>query len=381
MLTNISFDNCLLGQFSKQPQPQFDNINHVILSIWEGSLVSDQELSKIHDSNFNKSPSYHQYDRYWIKNVDSYEGQWIKSTDPNVGLVGMGKRELVRYVFNNFTDYTVGNTIYERILRFSKTTDLLRAKATGTAQMFSLCIVNQDIDATAAVNANNRTNFIIFGSCGDFDSNADLKLNKVNIVQGELVRVSDIKFDFDLTYPTMIFPDPIFPDPNVPEVPVVYEYVEAIPPMTSYSNSVATITASGEFDPSTYPAWKAFQRIYSSLNTDAWLSERKTASDADPYWVKVQFNTPKVITAYRIWNGANPHMMRGSVQASNDNANWTTLDTIDISTVPTQYTWRDLVELNNSVAYTYYRLTISRISDWDAVSVGEFVLFESIPVN
>lgn len=195
MLTNISFDNCLLGQFSAPIQTQFTTNNHIILSIWEGDLITDAELQKIHIANFNAT-------------TNSYEGQWIKSSDPNVGLVGMGKRELVRYVFTNFSERVTGNSIYERVLRFSKAVDLVRAKATGTAQMFSLCVVNADIDATASVNANNRSNFLIFGSCGDSNSEANLKLNRVNIVQNEFVRVSDIKFDFDLTYPTMIFPDP-----------------------------------------------------------------------------------------------------------------------------------------------------------------------------
>lgn len=360
MLTNLSFDNCLLGQFNSPIQTQFNTNNHIILSIWEGELLTDAEVNKIQTSNFNST-------------TNSYEGQWIKSNDPNIGLPGMGKRELVRYVFNSFSDRITGNNIYERILQFSKSEDFVRAKATGNAQMFSLCIVSADMDNTATVNANNRSNFLIFGSCGDLNSEADLKLNRVNIVQNEFVRVADMKFNFDLYDST--------PNSNPPDVPIVYEYVEAIPPMTSYSNSVATITASGEFDPSTYPAWKAFQRIYSSLNTDAWVSERKAASDANPYWVKVQFVTPKTITAYRIWNGDKPHMMRGNVQASNDNQNWITLDTIDISTVPTSYTWRDMVTLDNTVAYSYYRLNVSQISEWDAVSVGEFVLFESVPVT
>jgi hypothetical protein len=555
MLTNTSFDLCTLGQFSAAQQTPFDNTNVVILSIWEGSLLSEEEIQKIHNSNFNISPIYHQYDGYYIKDVNSYEGQWIKSTNPNVGLVGMGRRELVRCVFNNFTNKALGNTIYERIFQFSKDQGQIKAKASGTAQMFSLCIVNQDIDASAAVNANNRANFLIFGSCGDFNSDADLKLSSVNILQDSSVRIADMRFEFDL-FSSIELIDPVIP---------VYEYREIIPSMTGYSNSVATITASGEYDPSTYPAWKAFQRnglqnyylatpnmsngipsgfnvtssgnynsnylpsrlfnsvdattgqdgwfsqypgsaptdlnphwaqieypapvridayviqnsadpeivkalkggllasndginwatldtweytaasavslglrpirlisspakykfyrlaiyktneathngvflnyvsiprlyllskevneyqtnprmftITSTLNTDSWLSELRAASEANPYWLKVEFAVAKVVTAYRIWNGDKPHMLSGSVQASNDNQNWTTLDSIDLQTVPTNYTWRNLVELNNSVAYKYYRLNIVRISEWSAVCVGEWVLFESILVE
>lgn len=154
------------------------------------------------------------------------------------------------------------------------------------------------------------------------------------------------------------------------------DYSEVIPPMNGYSNAVATITASGEFDPATYPAWKAFQRIYSRVNTDAWLSERRAATPENPYWLKVQFNQPKVIHAYRIWNGDKPHALRGTVEASNDDQNWTVLDTFNLQTVPTSYTWRDLVVLNNTTAYTYYRLTVSQISEWDAVSIGEWVLLD-----
>jgi len=108
------------------------------------------------------------------------------------------------------------------------------------------------------------------------------------------------------------------------------------------------------------PAWKAFNR--SSLDeNDIWASQ----STPFPHYLQYDFYTAVVINKYAIQE-RNSFNYVGfpkdfSLQASNDEITWDTLDTrVDIS-APGPASWSDYFSFNNGTAYRYYRLSIAAV--------------------
>ena len=150
--------------------------------------------------------------------------------------------------------------------------------------------------------------------------------------------------------------------------------VDALPAMTGYSAPGVTVSASSEYD-GVYVAWKAFQKVFSSNNADNWLSAPGAISEQSPAWLQVVFDQPTEIRAYQIWNGADPHPIKGELLGSNDGDVWDVLHTFDVP-APANFSWRDVYHLTTIGSYTRYRLAITQQSAATFVGVGDLILLK-----
>ena len=124
-----------------------------------------------------------------------------------------------------------------------------------------------------------------------------------------------------------------------------------IPKMTGASTPSGTASASSEYG-GTYVAWWAFDKGY----TYGWVS----AQSVNPEWLKYDFGTAKTISSYWIdevnaaYATAEPNTW--TFEGSNDDINWTTLDT------QTSITWgreRKYFTIGSPGSYRYYRIYIT----------------------
>ena len=129
-------------------------------------------------------------------------------------------------------------------------------------------------------------------------------------------------------------------------VPTILPY-SAIPVMTDYSvpSGIASAYANSQ------PAWRAFNKNYG----DYWQG-----STSFPGWLKYQFTSSKIIKRYAFAtyydNRYNPN--NWTFEASNDNTNWTVLETVTNNTI-TGGQWYISAVLANTTSYLYYRINIT----------------------
>ncbi|WP_240418867.1 discoidin domain-containing protein [Paenibacillus periandrae] len=138
-----------------------------------------------------------------------------------------------------------------------------------------------------------------------------------------------------------------------------------IPIMTSNTSSGGIVTASDEYTgrDGTLPAWKAFDGIkkYSSStsNYSAW------GTHATQGWLAYEFPLPKTVVRYVLDFGAysnvpyaNDAPKKWTFEGTNDNVNWTILDSRDNITH-----WVDgdskAFTFENNIAFKKYRINIS----------------------
>ena len=133
----------------------------------------------------------------------------------------------------------------------------------------------------------------------------------------------------------------------------MYKLKYAIPDMTSNTAPSGTVFYSSQF--SDYYAWKVFDYE----NGTFWWP-----TDVCPQYIGYQFPTAKIIHAYSFLsrynvNGGYPSSFQ--FQGSNDNSNWTTLDTQEDRVLEGTDTSVQFFSINNETAYIYYRLYITEV--------------------
>lgn len=118
-----------------------------------------------------------------------------------------------------------------------------------------------------------------------------------------------------------------------------------IPTMTT--NTAPSGTASGNYDNAN--AYKAFDN---NTGTE-WFSNNNAA----PHILKYQFPSAVAIGSYSIRSTTNHQPKTWTFEASNNDSDWTTLDTQTnlTLTADTEYTYY----MSNMTAYTYYRINVS----------------------
>jgi hypothetical protein len=124
------------------------------------------------------------------------------------------------------------------------------------------------------------------------------------------------------------------------------------------------------------PAWKAFNRTNTNSN-DKWTSN----SGSFPHYLQYDFgsNNPVTINKYAIQQ-QNSTTTFGfpksfTLQGSNNNTTWITLDTRTNISIPAQSAWTSYFTFNNGAAYRYYRLRVTAVSgSGTQVSIAELKL-------
>jgi hypothetical protein len=156
---------------------------------------------------------------------------------------------------------------------------------------------------------------------------------------------------------------------------------DSIPTMTSNSAPSGVASANSELGASYY-AYKAMSDSTASGDT-AWVT-----SGVSTGWIKYDFTTTKIITKYTMARGNSTSL--GAIgdasrmpkdwtfQGSNNDSDWTTLDTV---TSETNWTDPDLVHnftFSNSTSYRYYQIVISANNGDAYLGIGELEMMESV---
>jgi hypothetical protein len=137
-----------------------------------------------------------------------------------------------------------------------------------------------------------------------------------------------------------------------------------VPTMSSPSN--VNGTASDSSENAVLPGWKAFDKLFGTLNS--WKS-----NGAPPQWVQMQLAVGKTAKAYRTFTNASAWKFQGS----NDGVTFTTLDTQTGQVVDPVA--GGLYLISNLTNYTYYRFLITAGPGGSLignVEVAELQMFE-----
>jgi len=178
-------------------------------------------------------------------------------------------------------------------------------------------------------------------------------------------------------------------------VPIGTGVVALIPPMTSDTTPSGVASASSHVpshdgDPNlSMEPWKAFCGIPNAGPFDPHQSYWESA--VMPAWLQYKFETPQLVTAYEFvgvdYDASPTSCSLGpktwTFQGSNDGVNFVTLDT------QTNYPWPDATciqpptrfQINNTQAFSYYRLNVSLATSGFNVFISGFQMFGGSPAT
>ena len=147
---------------------------------------------------------------------------------------------------------------------------------------------------------------------------------------------------------------------------------DKIPTMTS--NTAPSGVASASSFNAGNDAWEAMR----DLNVDPDDTWQSNTGQNFPHWLKYQFTSGKIIRRYTItsrnYSGARACPEDWTLQGSNNDSDWTTLDTQTGQSF-TQAE-KKTYSFSNLTAYVYYKLNITAGEDSTTVHIGEFELIE-----
>lgn len=128
------------------------------------------------------------------------------------------------------------------------------------------------------------------------------------------------------------------------------------------------VSADTEYDQYYYMAWKALD---SNGASTYWAS----ASVGGTRWWKIDFNTPVIIGAYKLWAGAGYYLRAWTFEGSNNGSSWTVLDTRSEQI----YIESNIYTFLNSTSYRYYRFLITFTYPADIAYIGNIEFYQNTP--
>ncbi|WP_312113527.1 discoidin domain-containing protein [Brevibacillus reuszeri] len=147
----------------------------------------------------------------------------------------------------------------------------------------------------------------------------------------------------------------------------------SVPKMTGPSSPSVSVSASSEFDNTTYQAWRAFDESGSTY----WTTKAETATTEAI--LNITYALPQAINSYYLYAIYSPK--KWVLEASNDNTHWTVLHT---GNEPTS--WHSggqrTFSFANTTAYKYYRIRVTERHEWNGFYYTGFYtlqLFSTIP--
>ena len=141
-----------------------------------------------------------------------------------------------------------------------------------------------------------------------------------------------------------------------------------------YGITDATVPGSGDVDASSsngsYPATNAFDDG-GNTNESRWLAHGNQLPNV---WISYDFGMPTQVYAYTIqsqsWRNAERAPKDWTLQASDDNANWTVIDTVSGESGWARWETRRF-DVGSFGSYRYYKLVISDNNGDNTVGIGE----------
>lgn len=156
-------------------------------------------------------------------------------------------------------------------------------------------------------------------------------------------------------------------------------YTNTIPVMTSNTLPFGVASASSENN-ATYQAWKAFNGIEPTVNSDAWITVNAVLTG----WLKYQFPTAKIIKRYSVTSRYDTN--RGDIKTwtfEGSNTGSFTGEQVILDSRINVVGWNQAetkyFDCNNTTPYVYYRINITEITIAGAanyLSIGEMKMFE-----
>lgn len=144
--------------------------------------------------------------------------------------------------------------------------------------------------------------------------------------------------------------------------------------MTSNSTPSPLVASASSEYPGGYEAYRAFDGVKSN---DGWWT-----SSGSSGWLKLDFGSgnTKTITKYAITGQGTTYLTSNpknwTFEGSNDNSNWTVLNTQSNISMWTNFETK-IFTFTNTNAYRYYRLNISVSVSSSYVAVGELEMMET----
>lgn len=151
---------------------------------------------------------------------------------------------------------------------------------------------------------------------------------------------------------------------------------------TTTSNGTTYVASASAFYNSSYPAYAAFNNTLSSGVVTEWLTPNGTTTG----WLKMDLGNQKAVNKYSIvgTTGYGSGYVTSApknwtFEGSNDNSNWTVLDT-QINQVYSSIGEKRTFTFINTMSYRFYRINVSANNgNLYYLSIGEVELFERIP--
>ena len=142
--------------------------------------------------------------------------------------------------------------------------------------------------------------------------------------------------------------------------------------ITGGSDATGTSLVVGSPGHNSYPVAKAFDNLKNHNSNGRWLAN---ASELPNVWIRYDMGSGKIVTDYTIeGHNANRCAKDWTLQGSNDNSSWTTIDTVTGQTGWTNYQTR-YFKVDTPGSYRYYKLVVSANNGAsDYVSIAEIQL-------
>jgi len=124
---------------------------------------------------------------------------------------------------------------------------------------------------------------------------------------------------------------------------------------------------------STWAAWRAFDGF--AAGGDCWAS----GPGGMPQWISIDAGEPAILREYNLSNrrsGGGYAPVDFTVEGSDDNANWTVVDTVVNRTIVQSPGYTTTHELETPVKFRYYRMYITKHHALETyVAIGQWKLF------
>jgi len=154
-------------------------------------------------------------------------------------------------------------------------------------------------------------------------------------------------------------------------------YENVVPDMTGYTTPSGTVTADSEFNPSSYPAWRAFDQYDGSM----WINYY-WANPSMPAWLAYEFPAETEIAAFRFKNpaGSTPLQPKTFHFRGWNGSGWDVLHTETDYPFQGYSAWTETFVLSPAANYTKYDLYIeTTYHGEEAVAIAELELMASLP--
>jgi hypothetical protein len=168
---------------------------------------------------------------------------------------------------------------------------------------------------------------------------------------------------------------------NRQRIGVITGSVTKVSPTMTANNAPNPYVVSSQSDYSaSYPAWKAMDGV-TDQDLGMWSSADNSISV--PPWWKIDFGSNVMVDGYKLmgYYTNSTYPTAWTFYGSNDDSNWTQLDSRTTQTLPSGVL-SDLYQFSNTTTHRYYKITITAIyGPVTRAVIGEIELYKSIVYN